>query len=82
MNQTGFGNDFIIQVDPASGAMVNSVAELVGYTSVFGLAGWFGTVFAFDATGTILEVDTATGAVTIIQTGGPSWWGAGVKTRL
>ena len=82
VNQSGFSNDFIIQVDPASGAIINSVAELVGYSSVYGLAGWFGTVFAFDASGTILEVDTVTGTVSVIQTGGPSWWGAGVKTRL
>jgi hypothetical protein len=82
VNQSGFNNDYIIQVDPASGALVNQVAELTGFTSVFGLAGWFGTVFAFDSSGTILEVDTTTGVVTVIQTGGPSWWGAGVKARL
>lgn len=82
VNKSGFGNDYIIQVDPASGAMVSEVAELANFTNVYGLAGWFGTVFAFDSSGTILEVNTTTGAVTVIQTGGPSWWGAGVKARL
>lgn len=82
VNKPGFSNDYIIQVDPASGAMVSTVAELSGFSSVYGLAGWFGTVFAFDSSGTILEVDTASGAVNVIQTGGPSWWGAGVKARL
>ena len=82
VNLSGFSNDYIIEVDPASGSVVNQVAELTGFSSVYGLAGWFGKVFAFDASGTILDVDTATGTVTVIQTGGPSWWGAGVKTRL
>jgi hypothetical protein len=84
VNNAGLGtsDDFIIEVDPASGALINQVAQLSGYGSVFGLAGWFGKVFAFDASGTILEVSMITGNVTVIQSGGPSWWGAGVQTRL
>ena len=82
VNLSGASNDYIIEVDPSSGAVINQVAELTGYTSVFGLAGWFGTVFAFDASGTILSIDMSNGTVTVLQTGGPSWWGAGVKARL
>ncbi|MFH1530830.1 MAG: hypothetical protein ABIK09_08885 [Pseudomonadota bacterium] len=50
-------------MNPVTGAVIAEVGVLSGYASVWGLAGWTGKAFAFDASGDIVIVDTATGQV-------------------
>ena len=72
-----------MQVDPLTGAVVQEVGPLPGYTKVFGLAGWNDRVFAFDSTGRIVVVDIDDGKVLKeIAATGEAWWGAGVPTVI
>jgi len=74
--------DQLVSVDPATGLVTSVVAALAGYTEVWGLAGWAGRVYAFDAGGDVLVIDLATGAVQAQVSTGKAWWGAGVRTVL
>jgi hypothetical protein len=76
------GNDQLVEVDPTTGAVTRLVGELGGTTSVFGLAGWSGRVFAFDESGELLSLDVTTGAITSRTRTPHAWWGAGVRTVI
>ena len=76
-------DDVLVELNPATGQVIKEVGPLNGYSTVFGLAGWTGKAYAFDAGGDILLVDTATGQTTevLYETNQP-WWGAGVRTLM
>lgn len=76
------GPDKLVQLNPATGAVLREVLPLTGYRSVFGLAGWADQVFAFDETGDILVISLSTASVERTIKGGKAWWGAGVRTYL
>ncbi len=79
----GFGDDIIVEVDPANGKVIQEICPLPGYSSVYGLAGWTDRAFAFDATGAILVVDIGDKAIVKqIKDQGQVWYGAGVCTVL
>jgi hypothetical protein len=78
----GQPDDVIVEVDPITGAVQGEVATVTGYSSIYGLAGWQGSIFAFDASGAVLRIDPATGDVTLLQATPHSWWGAAVVTVL
>jgi hypothetical protein len=82
VDKTGQSSDVIVSVDPKTGAVLSEVGPVTGYSSLYGLAGWQGVVFGFDASGAVLSIDTTTGAATLITQTNNSWWGAGVATRL
>ncbi|MBK9002021.1 MAG: hypothetical protein IPM35_40365 [Myxococcales bacterium] len=82
VDKTGVASDVIVSVDPLTGKVTGEVGTVTGYSSLYGLAGWQGKVFGFDASGAVLEIDIKTGATTLLKTTGNSWWGAGVATRL
>jgi hypothetical protein len=78
----GQPDDVIVEVDPITGAVQGEVATVTGYSSIYGLAGWQGSIFAFDASGAVLRIDPATGDVALLQATPHSWWGAAVVTVL
>jgi hypothetical protein len=65
-----------------SGSILRTVATLDGYSGVYGIAGWSGTIYVFAANGDVLQIDTTSGARTLIADAPGSWWGAGVRTRI
>lgn len=80
---TGSGvDDTLVTVDPATGAFRTVVASLTGYGEVWGLAGWSGRAYAFDASGMVLVIDLSNGAIIATKATGKAWWGAGVRTVL
>jgi len=82
-NKSGAGDDYLVELDPVTGAVLAEVGVLAGYDSVWGLAGWTDKAFAFDASGDIVIVDTSTGLVTqVIEETSQAWWGAGVRTLI
>ncbi len=74
--------DQLVAVDPQTGGVTSVVTALAGYSEVWGLAGWAGRVYAFDAGGDVLVIDLATGTVQAKKATGKAWWGAGVRTVL
>jgi hypothetical protein len=78
-------SDCLVEVDPATGKMVHDWGA-IGYSKVFGLAFWAGTVYGFDNTGDLFEV-TFSGTKTMTHKltipGAPAgliFWGAGSST--
>lgn len=75
------GADIVVRLDPADGHVIGEVAQLDGYVSVWGLAGWDTRVFAFDAAGDIVVLDLDDGDIVgVISDTGNEWWGAGTRT--
>jgi len=63
-------NDCLIEVNPATGAMVKSFGE-VGHTDVFGLAFWAGAAYGFDDSGELFEIDLSNASTTAIPKTAP-----------
>jgi hypothetical protein len=82
VDKPGQAFDVIVSVDPMTGAVKSEIGVLTGYSAVYGLAGWQGAVYGFDASGKVLKIDTTSGATSVIATTTNAWWGAGVSTRL
>jgi hypothetical protein len=51
-----------------------------GYGQIWGIAFWKGKVFGFTQLGQFITIDPTTGVGTVVQSGGPEWWGAAVTT--
>ena len=79
---SGADADSLVVVDPATGQVTSVVAALAGYTQVWGLAGWSGRAYAFDASGDVLVLDLSDGKVIAKKKTGKAWWGAGVRTVI
>jgi hypothetical protein len=56
------------------------IGSNTGANQIWGVAYWKGKVFGFTQGGDFLTIDPTTGVATVVQSGGPSWWGAGVTT--
>lgn len=78
----GAGEDHLVRLDPVTGAVQADLAPLAGFYSVYGLAGWRGKAFGFDASGEVMVIDLASGAIVSHKDTGHAWWGAGVRTVL
>ncbi len=79
----GPGNaDLIVEVEPSTGMALQTISQTDGYASIYGLAGWQGAIFAFNASGHVLKIDPDLGDVEVLTNAGISWWGAGVRTVL
>lgn len=74
--------DYLAPLDPVTGEVTGAVAALGGFEQVWGLAGWRGRVYAFDASGKVVVLDLQTGQVLNQVTTSHAWWGAGVRTVL
>jgi hypothetical protein len=71
--------DLLARVDLLHGG----TATIIGSTNMYDLWGvgfWGGKVYGFAATNEFVELDTTTGAATLIHDGTVNWWGAAVTT--
>lgn len=82
VDKGGGVDDQLVAVDPETGRVTSVISALAGYSEVWGLAGWAGRVYAFDAGGDVLVIDLASGAIQAKKATGKAWWGAGVRTVL
>lgn len=83
VNKPGVNNgNVIVESDPLNGMVIDELATAVGYTTIYGLAGWEGIIFAFNSGGEIVSIDPSDGTVMLIKDTPQSWWGAGVFTVL
>lgn len=80
MVQTTIGTTSDVLAKLAPVTFQATAAGATGFSDIWGLAFWKGKVFGFTAGGQFLTIDPATGAATLVQSGGPEWWGAGVTT--
>lgn len=82
VNGNGCG-DCIVEVDPATGALVSMIGPL-GHSSVFGLAYWGGVAYGFNDFGELFQIDVTTAATMVIPIPmappGLSFYGAGSTT--
>lgn len=78
-------SDCLVEVDPTTGKMVHDWGT-IGFSKVFGLAFWAGTVYGFDNSGDLFEVTfsgtkTMTSKLSIPNApSGLVFWGAGSST--
>ncbi len=78
--------DFLARVDPANGWKATPLAQSTMHDKIFGLGFWGGKIYGFvdngfeAATGTMLQIDSVTGAATELAMGPQRWFGAGVTT--
>ncbi|MCA9701626.1 MAG: hypothetical protein KC431_29165, partial [Myxococcales bacterium] len=83
VNKPGVNNgNVIVECNPLNGMVQSELTTTVGYTSLWGLAGWDGKIFGFNSGGQVIEVDPMGGMVTQVAATNHSWWGAGVFTIL
>ena len=83
VNKPGVNNgDVIVECDPTDGTVLSELATTVGYSSLFGLAGWEGKIFGFNSGGQVILIDPESGVVTEVADSNNSWWGAGVFSVL
>ncbi|MEE2644916.1 MAG: thrombospondin type 3 repeat-containing protein [Myxococcota bacterium] len=82
VNRAGVADDVIIRVDINNGFQAEDLVVATGYTSIFGLAGWRGALFAFDESGVVLRYDFESGELRIVNEQNHPWWGAAVSTVL
>lgn len=74
----GASSDVLAKLAPVT--FKATAAGATGFTDIWGLAYWKGKVFGFTEGGQFLTIDPTTGVATLVQSGGPAWWGAGVTT--
>jgi hypothetical protein len=83
VNKLGVNNgDVIVESDPTTGMVMGEIATTVGYTSLYGLAGWENKIFGFNEGGQVLEIDPMGGQVQVVANTNYAWWGAGVFSVL
>ncbi len=74
--------DCLIEINPVSGQMVNNWGPL-GYSAVYGIAFWAGSVYGFSEAGQLFEVSFPNQMLMttlIAQPPGTQFWGAGSTT--
>lgn len=82
VHKQGVGGTVIVEVDPATGTVMNELATIAQYPSIFGLAGWQGLILAFNSGGQMVRIDPVSKMVTDLGNKGVGWWGAGVGTVI
>ena len=79
--------DYLARVDPMNGWKATPLAQSTEHDKIFGLGFWSGKIYGFvdngfeAATGTMLQIDSVTGAATELAMGPQRWFGAGVTTN-
>jgi hypothetical protein len=81
MVQTTLGApwDVLVRLAPNNFAATKIGAD-TGFGQIWGLGFWKNKIFGFTQTGNFITIDPNTGAGTLVQGGGPEWWGAAVTT--
>lgn len=79
-----FGTDKLVQVNPATGAVIKNVGD-TGVSDLWGVAWSGGVLYGFASSGSVYALDMQTGKASTVPgmkvPSGVSWWGAGVSTR-
>ena len=82
--------DYLARIDPAAGYKATPLAQSTERDKIFGIGFWGGKIYGFvDTTpqggmtpsGSMIEIDSVTGAATQLATGPQQWFGAGVTTN-
>jgi hypothetical protein len=68
--------DELASVDPTNGYQATVIGN-TGFSSIYGLAFWAGTLYGFDSYGDIITIDPSTGVGTLVRNDNVSWYGAG-----
>lgn len=77
---TGLGSpDRLVQLAQQT-FTASPIGNTIGFADIWGLAFWKGKLFGFTDGGEFVTIDPATGGGTLVQGGGPEWWGAAVTT--
>ncbi|MBA3456282.1 MAG: hypothetical protein H0T42_24490 [Deltaproteobacteria bacterium] len=77
--------DYLARIDTTTWK-ATPLATATGYDKIFGLGFWGGKIYGFvddgfDAdTGKLIEINSTSGAATMLNTSGVRWFGAGVTT--
>ena len=82
VKRAGLNDDVIVRLDLEEDFTTENLIVATGYRQIYGLAGWRGALFAFDAGGTILRYDFELGELRVVNDQGNAWWGAAVSTVL
>jgi len=83
VNKNGENGDVIVESDPTTGMVLEELVVASGYTSLWGMAGWQGTIFGFNSGGEIIQVDPNNPDQVVEVADTPhAWWGAGVYSIL
>jgi hypothetical protein len=75
----GLSNDQLVTLAPSTFS-ASPIGSSIGYASIWGVAFWKNKIFGFTNGGDFILIDPTTGAGTLVQSGGPQWWGAAVTT--
>lgn len=82
----GAGTDMLAEVDPKTGNIIRIIGD-TGQTNLYGFGYWAGKGYGFADNGSIVEINMATAASSVLKTltgdgGAPvAWYGAGVTTQ-
>jgi hypothetical protein len=75
----GFSADRLVRLAPSTFAAAQ-IGSSIGFSEIWGVAYWKDKVFGFTNGGEFITIDPTTGVGTLVQSGGPAWWGAAVTT--
>ena len=78
----GVADNVIVRLDLEAGLRSEDLVVTEGYRQLFGLAGWRGALFAFDASGAVLRYQFEDRTLRPIPAPAEPWWGAAVSTVL
>jgi hypothetical protein len=72
-------NDRLARLAPSTFS-ATPIGNSIGFADVWGIAFWKDKVFGFTSSGQFITINPNTGVGTLVQSNGPSWWGAAVTT--
>jgi hypothetical protein len=75
----GAPSDVLVRLAPNNFAATR-IGTGTGFGAIWGLGFWKNKIFGFTQDGKFITIDPTTGVATLIQGGGPEWWGAAVTT--
>jgi hypothetical protein len=78
-NVDGSGSDWLVKIDPQTGAA--TAFGSIGVFGVWGLGYWKNKLYGFASSGQVVAIDVASGAATVLHSTAEAWWGAGVTTN-
>ena len=82
VKRSGAAGDVIIKITGTNPREIADVVVLDGYQKIYGLAGWRGSLFAFDETGVVIMIKLDTLEIRALSVQQERWWGAAVSSIL
>jgi hypothetical protein len=75
----GLSADRLVRLAPNTFA-ATPIGTSIQFSEIWGVAYWKDKIFGFTSGGDFITIDPNTGVGTLVQSGGPAWWGAAVTT--